>query len=234
MDQQETLNKIYNWLVFQKEMGNRFIKASESIRRFLETQMNNFSTHTFHSLKELRDAALSCKKCHLHETRTSVVFGEGPEDAKVFIVGEAPGKEEDIQGRPFVGPSGELLTRMLQAIDLERSKVYITSVLKCRPPKNRTPNPDEVSACSQFLTEQIRFIDPPFILALGKVAAHALLGTRLPIKKLMGKPHPLENRQVIVTYHPAYLLRFGGERQKALKKEAWLDLQILQKLYKEI
>jgi DNA polymerase len=232
MDQQKVLSKIYNWLVFQKEIGNRFIKASPGIRSFMENETHVFSAHTFLSFEELRKEVLACRKCRLHETRHAVVFGEGPEDARLFIVGDAPGEEEDIQGRPFVGHSGELLTKMLQAIDIDRNSVYITGVLKCRPPENRTPSLDEISTCIHFLKEQIKFVDSHCILALGEKAAHALLGSKLPLHALRGKVHPLDNRHVVVTYHPAYILRLAGERLKTTRKEAWMDLQIIQKLYK--
>jgi DNA polymerase len=233
MEQKKILKKIYNWLLFQKEMGVQYVHASEEVRNFMAMSMNNDVADQFSSLAELKRLADKCTGCALHESRISVVFGEGPEDARILVVGEAPGKEENIQGRPFVGPSGELLTKMLKAIRLSRNDIYITSVLKCRPPKNRTPHHDEISACSFFLKEQIKLISPLCILALGQVAAHFILDTKVPLKDIRGKIHLRRGIKVVATYHPAYLLRFKGERQHSLKKEAWIDLQLLEKIMHE-
>ena len=160
-----------------------------------------------------------------------MVFGEGPEDARLLVVGEAPGRQEDQEGRPFVGVSGELLTKMLRAINISRTECFITSVVKCRPPGNRTPDQHEIAKCAPFLFRQIELIKPSFILALGLVAAHTLLKIDSPLKSLRGKWHRLGNARVMITYHPAYLLRFGGIHQKNLKREAWHDLQMLEKEY---
>ncbi len=200
----------------------------------------------YRSLMELRQAVEQCRRCRLHETRTKVVFGQGPERARLMLVGEAPGRNEDLQGLPFVGRSGELLTKMLRAINIERREVFITSVVKCRPPKNRTPKSDEIAACLPWLKGQIGLIRPSIILCLGTTSAHALLDTDAPMAKLRGRFHPLPDGfwpdgisnpsaiKVAVTYHPAYLLRFGGAKQKALKLEAWHDLQMVEREYKNL
>jgi DNA polymerase len=198
------------------------------------------------SLLELKQAVEQCRRCRLHETRTKVVFGQGPERTRLMLVGEAPGRNEDLQGLPFVGRSGELLTKMLRAINIERREVFITSVVKCRPPKNRTPKSDEIAACLPWLKRQIGLIQPSIILCLGTTSAHALLDTDAPMAKLRGRFHQLPEGfwpegirnpseiKVAVTYHPAYLLRFGGARQKALKLEAWHDLQMVEREYKNL
>ncbi len=191
------------------------------------------------TLLELKQALGSCRRCRLHQGRTKVVFGEGAEDARLMLVGEAPGRKEDLEGRPFVGRSGELLTKMLRAISIERQEVFITSVVKCRPPGNRTPKSDEIQACLPWLKRQIELIRPSLILCLGTTSAHALLGSHEPMARLRGRFHELSGFndlkiKVAVTYHPAYLLRFGGAKQKSLKLEAWHDLQMVERLYKEL
>ncbi|GEM_PF-874080 len=189
------------------------------------------------SLVELRQAMEACTRCRLHETRNHIVFGEGDEEARLMLIGEAPGRNEDLQGRPFVGKSGELLTKMLRAINIRRDQVFITSVVKCRPPRNRTPSKDEIEACLPWLQAQIKMISPEIILCLGSTAINAILGREIPIARLRGSFHHtdwLPDVRIAVTYHPAYLLRFGGERQKALKLQAWHDLQMVEKEYKKV
>jgi DNA polymerase len=163
-----------------------------------------------------------CQKCGLAATRTQTVFGVGDRAARWMIVGEAPGAEEDRQGEPFVGRAGQLLNSMLKAIGLSRGEVYIANVLKCRPPHNRDPAPGEVACCLPYLHRQVALIQPRLILCVGRIAAHNLLGTDLPLARLRGRVHSLEpfGVPVIVTYHPAYLLRSPGEKRKA-----WIDLK---------
>ena len=193
------------------------------------------------SLSDTRALLGDCKRCELHKKRTNIVFGEGPGDASLFIVGEAPGRQEDVDARPFVGPSGVLLTKMLKAINIARASVYITSVVKCRPPDNRTPRPGEIASCLPFLSMQIKAVSPKFILAMGQTAAKTLLDIQKTVNELRGAFHPLRLNKVdvsgikvLVTYHPAYILRHGGDRQKSIKLEAWRDLQMLQKEYEKI
>ena len=164
----------------------------------------------------------SCNKCQLHESRTQTVFGTGNRDADWLIIGEAPGAEEDRQGEPFVGRAGKLLTEMLFAAGLQRADVYIANILKCRPPANRDPASDEVACCHTYLQQQIALIQPQLILVVGRIAAHNLLQTDLQLGRLRGKVHHYgdTNIPVIVTYHPAYLLRSPLEKRKV-----WSDLQ---------
>jgi DNA polymerase len=172
--------------------------------------------------QSLQKTVASCQLCDLHKSRTQTVFGHGNLQANWMVVGEAPGAEEDRQGLPFVGRAGQLLTNMLLAIGLTREEVYITNVLKCRPPNNRDPKPEEAMACSAYLQRQFELIEPEIILVVGRVAAQNLLKTREPLARLRGRVHRLPDRDipVVVTYHPAYLLR-----KPADKRKAWEDLK---------
>ncbi len=171
-------------------------------------------------LAALAQSVAGCTRCRLCEGRKTVVFGSGNPDADLLLIGEGPGAEEDRQGLPFVGPAGELLTRILQAIELKRDEVYIANVVKCRPPGNRDPQPDEVAACRAYLERQIELIQPRIIVALGKVAAQALLGTESPIGQMRGRWYQVRGVPAMVTYHPAALLR-----NQALKRPTWEDMQ---------
>jgi DNA polymerase len=165
-----------------------------------------------------------CQRCALHQGRHSIVFADGSPGARLMFVGEGPGADEDAQGVPFVGRAGQLLNNMISAMGLKREGVYIANVVKCRPPGNRTPEPEEANTCSQFLFRQIDVVRPQVIVALGATAATYLLGQRQPLAGLRGRVHAWRGSSLIVTYHPAYLLR--DPRQK---KEAWADLQIAMK-----
>ena len=171
-------------------------------------------------LDELREAVRGCTRCELHQSRKQGVFGVGDPNADWLIVGEAPGADEDRLGEPFVGQAGKLLDAMLAAIGLQRGRnVYIANVLKSRPPANRDPKPEEVAACLPYLERQIELIQPKLILALGRFAAQSLLITETPISRLRGKLHEYHGVPLVVTYHPAYLLR-----NQADKARAWEDL----------
>ena len=165
-----------------------------------------------------------CKRCPLHKERHTIVFGQGDPNARLMFVGEGPGADEDAQGLPFVGRAGQLLNNMISAMGINREETYICNVVKCRPPGNRTPEPDEANTCSQFLFRQIDVVRPQVIVALGATAATYLMGQRQPLAGLRGRVHAFRGSSLIVTYHPAYLLR--DPRQK---KEAWADLQIAMK-----
>jgi uracil-DNA glycosylase family 4 len=175
---------------------------------------------------DLKQQVESCQLCELHATRTQAVFGVGNQQADWLIVGEAPGADEDRQGEPFVGRAGQLLNEMLKAIGLKREQVYIANILKCRPPNNRDPKSEEAASCSPYLQRQIELIQPKVILALGRIAAQRLLQCNTSLARLRGQLHQLETTQspVIVTYHPAYLLRSPAEKRKA-----WQDLQFARK-----
>ncbi|MGJ0486690.1 MAG: uracil-DNA glycosylase [Methylomicrobium sp.] len=178
--------------------------------------------------EELESTVSVCPKCRLCETRTQTVFGSGSKKADWLVIGEGPGQQEDLQGKPFVGPAGQLLTEMLRAIGLDREEVYITNIVKCRPPNNRDPKPDEAEACRPYLDRQIELIQPKIILAAGRIAAQSLLQTEAAVSKLRGKVHTLNQTPVVVVYHPSYLLRSPTE-----KKKAWLDLQLALNTYRE-
>ena len=169
----------------------------------------------------LRAAVAACRRCELHATRTQTVFGVGNTRARWMFIGEAPGQEEDRQGEPFVGRAGQLLNAMIRALGMQREDVYIANVLKCRPPGNRDPRPAEAASCRAYLERQVALVDPTLIIAVGRIAAQDLLMTETPIAKLRGQVHGFGAKgwPVIVTYHPAYLLRSPGEKRKA-----WQDL----------
>jgi len=171
---------------------------------------------------ELEEQVNKCKLCDLYKTRTKPVFGVGDRQADLMIVGEAPGANEDKQGEPFVGRGGRLLNAMLQAINLTREQVYIANILKSRPPNNRDPSPEEVAACTPYLQRQIALVRPKLILAVGRIAAHHLLATNASMAELRGKDFTYGEQQIplIVTYHPAYLLRSPREKRKS-----WHDMQ---------
>jgi DNA polymerase len=179
---------------------------------------------------ELRQAVSGCVQCGLHKSRTQTVFGVGDENADWMLIGEAPGAEEDRLGDPFVGQAGRLLDNMLAAIDLDRRRsVYIANVLKCRPPGNRNPEPEEVARCSPHLLRQIELVRPKLILAMGRFAAQTLLGTDASIASLRGKVHRYAGVPLIVTYHPAYLLRTLPDKAKA-----WADLVFAKKTMEKL
>ena len=176
---------------------------------------------------ELRACVAGCTRCELSQSRTNTVFGVGNTQADWMIIGEAPGAEEDRQGKPFVGAAGQLLTRIIEAINLTRGQVYICNIIKCRPPGNRNPETDEIESCFPFLERQIDAIRPDFICALGTFAAQTLLKTMTPISRLRGRFHDYKGIRVVPTYHPAYLLR-NPEKKRAV----WQDMKMLMKEYR--
>lgn len=173
----------------------------------------------------LRHYLGDCQRCPLHQERTTIVFGDGDVNARLMFIGEGPGRNEDKQGLPFVGKSGDLLTKMIGAMGFERSQVYITNVVKCRPPGNRNPAPMEIKECSPFLKKQIEVIEPEAIVTLGRFASNALLQSDEALGKMRGRWHEAMGVAVMPTYHPAYLLRNEGDR--GLKKKVWSDLQMV-------
>ena len=176
------------------------------------------------ALDLIREDLGDCTRCALHTGRHTIVFGVGNPAARLMFVGEGPGADEDAQGLPFVGRAGQLLNNMIAAMGLKREECYIANIVKCRPPGNRTPEPDEANTCSPFLFRQIDVVRPQVLVALGATAATYLLGARQPLAGLRGRVHAYRGMSLIVTYHPAFLLR--DPRQK---KEAWADLQIVMK-----
>jgi len=180
------------------------------------------STSSGQSLEQIRADLGDCRRCGLCRSRRRIVFGAGAGDARLVFVGEGPGEEEDRRGEPFVGAAGELLTRIIEAIQLTRDQVYICNVIKCRPPENRTPNPDEIATCRPFLESQLAAIRPAFICALGAVSAQTLSGTSQPISAMRGRFFNACGAQVMPTFHPAYLLR-----HPARKRDVWEDMKAL-------
>jgi len=177
---------------------------------------------------ELRETVAACTSCSLHASRTQTVFGVGNPQADWMIIGEAPGAEEDRRGEPFVGRAGKLLDEMLRAVGQGRDRVFIANILKCRPPNNRDPKPEESAACRAYLQRQIELIQPKIILAVGRIAAHLLLETDEPVGRLRGSRHQLGDTPLVVTYHPAYLLRSPSQKRKA-----WDDLCLAKQLLRE-
>ena len=176
---------------------------------------------------ELEMCVRNCTTCALHRTRTQTVFGVGNRSASWMVIGEAPGEQEDLKGEPFVGRAGQLLNEMLRAIGLSRAEVYIANVLKCRPPRNRDPTEEEADACEAFLKRQVALISPRIILATGRIAAQNLLRTATAIGKLRGNVYRYQDIPLVVTYHPAYLLRSPGEKRKA-----WEDLRLAERTFR--
>jgi DNA polymerase len=185
-----------------------------------------FSKNAAEALAAIRADIGDCMRCKLHTLgRTQVVFGVGNPDADLMFVGEAPGADEDVQGIPFVGRAGQLLTKIIEAIGLTRDDVYIANIIKCRPPQNRNPEPDEVATCEPFLFRQIDIIKPKIIVALGKYAAQTLLRTETPISRLRGQQFDYRGARLIPTFHPAYLLR-----NPSSKREVWEDMKLVKRL----
>ena len=176
----------------------------------------------------LRTTVSACTRCSLHETRTQTVFGVGDPNADWMFIGEAPGAEEDRRGEPFVGRSGKLLDQMLAAIGQSRQSVFIANIIKCRPPHNRDPAPEEASSCRAYLGRQIALVNPRIIVAVGKISAQNLLGTDAPVGRMRGKRHSFGNVPLVVTYHPAYLLRSPSQKRKS-----WEDLCLARNIVRE-
>ncbi|UCC39132.1 MAG: uracil-DNA glycosylase [Candidatus Aminicenantes bacterium] len=182
--------------------------------------MSNSKDISFHSLEE---RVLKCQECELSQGRTNAVPGEGSLKTELMFVGEAPGRDEDIQGRPFVGRAGQLLTKIIGAMEFDRKDVYITNVVKCRPPDNRNPHKEEIETCKNYLLEQIDMIKPRAIVALGKVAADFFIHSSQGMTALRGNFHKFQDVQVMPTFHPSYLIR--NEGNKSIKKMVWEDMK---------
>ena len=188
-----------------------------------------FSKNAAEALVAIREDIGDCTRCKLHTLgRTQVVFGVGNPDADLMFVGEAPGADEDEQGIPFIGRAGQLLTKIIEAINLRRDDVYIANIIKCRPPQNRNPEPDEVASCEPFLFRQIDVIKPKVIVALGKYAAQTLLRRDTPISRLRGQVFDYRGAKLVPTFHPAYLLR-----NPSSKREVWEDMKLVKRLLTE-
>ncbi len=218
------LPDLVTYLEQQKETyGNGFLMAKDEADALIAAFQKKELT-----LGELYEAIKDCHRCPLGDTRTHLVFGDGNENADLMLIGEAPGRDEDLSGVPFVGRAGQLLNKILEAIRFKREEVYIANIVKCRPPNNRDPLPSEVEKCEPYLKKQIDIIRPKFILALGRIAGQTLLRTNASLTQLRGKVHNYHGIKLIVTYHPAALLR-----NPHWKRPAWEDVQFLRKLYDE-
>ncbi|MCH8070781.1 MAG: uracil-DNA glycosylase [Proteobacteria bacterium] len=207
------------------------LRGSASDEKAATTDDDSLQESKIVSWSELRDKVSACTLCSLHRTRTQTVFGVGSESADWMIIGEAPGAEEDRRGDPFVGRAGKLLDEMLRAVGLARDSVFIANLLKCRPPNNRDPTVDEAASCRAYLDRQIALLSPKLILVVGRIAAQHLLETDAPLGRLRGQKHYLNNGQlpVVVTYHPAYLLRSPTQKRKA-----WQDLCLARQIVNEL
>lgn len=213
----EITGHLKNLMIANRSMGLEPPNLSPSARNYLEGQRSQPG-----SLEELRDFIGDCKGCKLCRGRTNLVFGEGSPGARLVFVGEGPGRDEDLEGRPFVGEAGHLLDKIIKAMGLTREAVYICNVVKCRPPNNRDPESDEIGACFPFLKRQLHLIGPEVICTLGRVAAQALLGKGYKITEERGKWSFFMDIPIMPTYHPAYLLRYPSE-----KKGVWRDVQAI-------
>jgi DNA polymerase len=191
-----------------------------AVVRIPRTTLFDEQSSTCENLEKIRAELGDCQRCKLAPSRTNIVFGAGNPHAELMFVGEAPGADEDAQGLPFVGRAGQLLTKIIQAIDMKREDVYICNILKCRPPQNRNPEPDEIATCQPFLLRQIASIQPRVICALGSFGAQTLLRTKEPITKLRGHFIDFYGAKLMATFHPAYLLRNPNE-----KRRVWEDVQ---------
>ncbi len=230
-DRSEVKERLRKALEFYRELGFEYLPvenagAAGGRRTVEEARAGHIRKDGDEELKSLRAVIGDCRRCRLSEGRRNIVFGEGPPHAALMFIGEGPGRDEDIQGRPFVGDAGKLLTKLIAKMGMKREDVYIANIIKCRPPLNRNPQEDEIAACLPFVEKQIEIISPSVIVCLGKVSAHALLGTDIPISRLRGAFLQYRGIPVMPTFHPAYLLR--NPRDKWL---TWDDMQkVLEKM----
>jgi uracil-DNA glycosylase family 4 len=224
---EEIIADLKSYLRYLRDMGIEVLPASEGHSDMAFNHSSPLRSKAL-ALDEVRRELGDCKRCKLHRTRRTIVFGEGNEMAKLMLIGEGPGFDEDLQGRPFVGKAGQLLTRILHSIHFQREDIYITNIIKCRPPQNRNPEPDEINSCNPFLMKQIHAIQPKIICALGTFSAQTLLKTGAKITALRGRFHDMAGIKIFPTYHPAYLLR-NPER----KREVWEDMKQISQWMKE-
>jgi uracil-DNA glycosylase family 4 len=253
-DRQFYLSQLKERLQYYKEMGIDGLSLKASLEKVVTTTVNQEIVHpapvsdslvvkrnsslfelplnqqpSGESLESIRTDLGDCRRCKLCSGRTNIVFGSGTSEAKLVFVGEGPGADEDAQGLPFVGAAGQLLTKIIEAIQLTRDQVYICNIVKCRPPSNRTPEEDEVAACSPFVFRQIESIRPRVICCLGAMAAQTVLGTKTAVGKLRGHFHDYRGIKVMPTWHPAYLLR-----NPSAKRDVWDDVKKIRALLDEV
>lgn len=239
LNKDKALNRLYSAIELYRELGFEYLPLKkEDVESFLKKsashevdpapQLKEETTgppgNKSDGLKGLRGNIGDCKRCKLSENRNNVVFGEGSPGADIMFIGEGPGREEDLQARPFVGKAGKLLTNLIVKLGLKRENVYIANIIKCRPPYNRNPEEDEVAACRSFVEEQIGIIKPKVIVCLGRIATQALLKVKTPISRMRGNFFQYSGIPVMPTFHPAYLLR--NPKDKWL---TWEDMQMVLK-----
>jgi uracil-DNA glycosylase len=218
------IGELGEYFELQRLLGPSFFPSPNTDRP--ERPGKGLSSEVYDSLSSLGRAVKQCRECPLHLTRQQAVPGHGPLKTRIMVIGEGPGFEEDQQGKPFVGPAGQLLTKMLQAVRLNRDEVFISNVVKCRPPKNRQPFEGEMNQCRSFLAEEIRLTDPSILVAMGNCAAQALTGSAKKISELRGRWLDYQGRRLMATFHPAFLLR-----NPEAKREAWEDLKKIRREY---
>ncbi len=218
-DLPEILESLKTQFEYRKSCGINYFQKPEE-------QKSGLSEDNQSLLDKVVEEMGDCKRCKLHSLRKNIVFGVGNSNARLMFVGETPGAEEDEQGIPFVGKAGQLLTKIIEAIDLKRSDVYIANIIKCRPSSNRNPEEDEIKTCIPFLEKQIEIIAPEIVCTLGNIATRALLDTDLEVTKLRGRFHERSGLKVMPTYHPSYLLRDPSK-----KRETWEDMKKVKKEY---
>ncbi|MCE5194271.1 MAG: uracil-DNA glycosylase [Nitrospiraceae bacterium] len=234
----EIINNIRTVLKFYQALGLERLPLNLSVNKSLSIKTQEIkkqsavvssSAEKAAALEELRKELENCQRCRLSRERKNIVIGEGSLDADIMFIGEGPGREEDIQGRPFVGDAGQILTRLIEKMGFKRENVYIGNIVKCRPPMNRDPEEDEIAACLPFVQKQIEIISPKIIISLGRISAHTLTESKIPITKLRGNFSKYGHIPLMPTFHPAYLLRNPKEKWRV-----WEDAQrVLEKL-KEI
>jgi DNA polymerase len=224
----DTLNNMARFIEQEIELyGNDFCMTLTDAEMLSSPQDEPSAWQDASSLEDMEQAINSCQNCALGQSRQRFVFGAGNPAADIVFIGEAPGADEDRIGQPFVGKAGELLTRILAAIDLKRQDVYICNILKCRPPHNRDPLPEEIATCKPYLLKQLQLLQPKAIVCLGRISAQVLLETTESLSKLRNRWFSFAGAQLLVTYHPAALLR-----NPAYKRETWEDMKRLRQFYK--
>ena len=211
------VESLSEWLRHQRRLGRVGLRGEPAAA---PTPAARQATEKIPTLEEIRAEMGRCQRCKLYPGAKNLVFGEGSPSARLMFIGEAPGAEEDLQGRPFVGAAGQVLNNLLNKLGLQREEVYITNVVKSRPPGNRDPEPDEIEACLPYLKKQIAAIQPRVIVTLGKIATQAVLGIKEPLTKIRGQWQRYDHIRVMPTFHPSYLLRVPTERRKT-----WEDMQ---------
>ena len=222
----EIITKLQKAMEFYDELGFEYLPVKRVDIEKFSLKKTGAAQSKENALEDLRRQIGECQRCKLSQNRKNIVFGEGCPDAGLMFIGEGPGKDEDIQARPFVGDAGKLLTRLIVKLKMKREEVYIANIVKCRPPNNRNPEEDEITACRPFIEKQIEIVNPGVIVCLGRISTQALLRINMPISRARGGFFQYGDIPVMPTFHPAYLLRNRGDKQLT-----WEDMgKVIQKL----